>query len=63
MGYVTSFRVSCERLHDFNGEMEVYAKEIYNRFNEKRKMIDAQKADVEDLRFLENLENEIKNKE
>ena len=43
--------------------MEVYAKEIYNRFNEKRKMIDAQKADVEDLRFLENLENEIKNKE
>nr|WP_297652881.1 hypothetical protein [uncultured Prevotella sp.] len=43
--------------------MEAYAKEIYNRFNEKRKVMDAQNADEEDLRFLENLENEIKNKE
>ena len=49
--------------HVSNGEMEAYAKEIYNRFDEKRKAIDAQKADEEDLRFLENLENEIKNKE
>jgi len=48
--------------HVSNSEMEAYAKEIYNRFNEKRKEIDAQKADEEDLRFLENLENEIKNK-
>lgn len=49
--------------HVSNGEMEVYVKEIYNRFDEKRKEIDAQKADGEDLHFLENLENEIKNKE
>ena len=49
--------------HVSNGEMEAYAKEIYNRFNEKRKVMDAQNADEEDLRFLENLENEIKNKE
>lgn len=49
--------------HVSNGEMEAYAKEIYNRFNEKRKALDAQKADEDDLRFLENLENEIKNKE
>ncbi len=48
--------------HVSNDEMEAYAKEIYNRFNEKRKKIDAQNADEEDLRFLENLENEIKNK-
>ena len=49
--------------HVSNGEMEAYTKEIYNRFDEKRKAIDAQKADEEDLRFLEDLENEIKNKE
>lgn len=45
-----------------NGEMEAYAKEVYCRFNERRKKMDAQNADEEDLRFLENLENEIKNK-
>ena len=45
-----------------NGEMEAYAKEVYCRFDERRKKMDAQNADEEDLRFLENLENEIKNK-
>lgn len=45
-----------------NGEMEAYAKEVYSRFDERRKKMDAQNADEEDLRFLENLENEIKNK-
>lgn len=49
--------------HVSNDEMETYAKEIYNRFNTKRKAIEAQQADEEDLKFLENLENEIKNKE
>ena len=43
-----------------NGEMEAYAKEVYCRFDERRKKMDAQNADEEDLRFLENLENEIK---
>lgn len=45
-----------------NGEMEAYAKEVYCRFDERRKKMDAQNADEEDLRFLENLENEIKNR-
>ena len=45
-----------------NGEMEAYAKEVYCRVDERRKKMDAQNADEEDLRFLENLENEIKNK-
>ena len=45
-----------------NGEMEAYAKEVYCRFDERRKKMDAQNADEEDLRCLENLENEIKNK-
>ena len=45
-----------------NGEMEAYAKDVYSRFDERRKKMDAQNADEEDLRFLENLENEIKNK-
>lgn len=45
-----------------NGEMEAYAKEVYCRFDERRKKMDAKNADEEDLRFLENLENEIKNK-
>lgn len=48
--------------HVSNGEMEAYAKEVYCRFDERRKKMDAQNADEEDLRFLENLENEIKNK-
>lgn len=42
--------------------MEAYAKDVYSRFDERRKKMDAQNADEEDLRFLENLENEIKNK-
>lgn len=49
--------------HVSNEEMEAYVKEMYNRFNAKRKVIDAQLADEEDLKFLENLENEIKKKE
>lgn len=49
--------------HVSNEEMEAYVKEIYNRFNAKRKAIDAQLADEEDLKFLEDLENEIKKKE
>ena len=48
--------------HVSNGEMEAYAKDVYSRFDERRKKMDAQNADEEDLRFLENLENEIKNK-
>lgn len=49
--------------HVSNEEMEAYVKEIYNRFNAKRKAIDAQLADEEDLKFLEYIENEIKKKE
>lgn len=49
--------------HVSNDEMETYVKEIYNRFNTKRKTIEAQEADEEDLRFLENIENEIKKQE
>ena len=45
-----------------NSEMEKYAKMVYEKFDSKRKQIEAESADVEDLKWLEDLQNSIKNK-
>ena len=45
-----------------NQEMEEYVRGIYNRFDSRRKSMEAQLADEEDLKLLEDLENEIKKK-
>lgn len=43
-----------------NQEMEEYARSLYEEFNARRKRIDAQMADEEDMKLLDDLENEIK---
>lgn len=43
-----------------NQEMEEYARSQYEEFNARRKRIDAQMADEEDMKLLDDLENEIK---
>ena len=43
-----------------NFEMEQYVKEVYSRFEEKRKQYQARLADDEDARYLDDLEQEIK---
>lgn len=45
-----------------NGDMEKRVKLVYERFDNKRKQIEAELADAEDLKWLENLQNKIKNK-
>ena len=40
--------------------MEEYARSQYEEFNARRKRIDAQMADEEDMKLLDDLENEIK---
>lgn len=45
-----------------NIEMEKYAKMIYDKFDSNRKRIEAKEADAEDLKWLEDLQNKIKNK-
>ena len=45
-----------------NNDMEKYVKMVYDKFNSKRKLIEAEDADAEDLKWLEDLQNKIKNK-
>ena len=45
-----------------NNDMEKYVKMVYDKFNSKRKQIEAENADAEDLKWLEDLQNKIKNK-
>ena len=45
-----------------NGDMEKHVKLVYDKFDSKRKQIEAELADVEDLKWLEDLQNKIKNK-
>ena len=45
-----------------NGDMEKYVRMVYDKFNSKRKLIEAEEADAEDLKWLEDLQNKIKNK-
>ena len=44
-----------------NGDMEKYVRMVYDKFNSKRKLIEAEEADAEDLKLLEDLQNKIKN--
>ena len=41
--------------------MEKYVRVVYDKFNSKRKQIEAEEADAEDLKLLEDLQNKIKN--
>ena len=45
-----------------NSDMEKYVRMVYDKFNSKRKQIEAENADAEDLKWLEDLQNKIKNK-
>lgn len=45
-----------------NAQMEKQVGEIYDDFNQRRKIADAQKADLEDLEQIEFLEKQIKNR-
>lgn len=45
-----------------NSDMEKYVRMVYDKFNRKRKLIEAEEADAEDLKWLEDLQNKIKNK-
>ena len=45
-----------------NSDMEKYVRMVYDKFNSKRKLIEAEDADAEDLKWLEDLQNKIKNK-
>ena len=47
----------------FNSDMEKYVRMVYDKFNSKRKLIEAEKADAEGHKWLENFQNKIKNKE
>ena len=42
-----------------NAEAEDIVKGIYDTFNAKRKQLDAQQADAEDIKMLEDLEKSI----
>ena len=48
--------------HVSNQEMEEYVRSVYAKFDAKRKTYDAALADEEDMKLLDSLENEIKNK-
>lgn len=45
-----------------NFDMETYVREVYARFDDKRKHYEAVLADEEDIKYLEDLENVIKKK-
>ena len=45
-----------------NAEMEKYARMVYDKFDNRRKLREAEEADAEDLKWLEDLQNKIKNK-
>lgn len=42
-----------------NNQMETYVAKVYEQFNARRKAIEAQEADAEDIRILEQLESQI----
>ena len=44
-----------------NSDMEKHVRMVYDKFNSKRKLIEAEEADAEDLKLLEDLQNKIKN--
>ncbi|MBQ0046794.1 MAG: virulence RhuM family protein [Prevotellaceae bacterium] len=44
-----------------NAQMEDYVREVYGQFDKKRKEYEAQLADEEDMKLLDDLEDEIKN--
>ena len=46
-----------------NYEAEETAKQVYDVFNSKRKQVEAQTADADDLKMLEDLEQSLKNKQ
>lgn len=46
-----------------NFDMEQYVKEVYERFDTKRKRYEATLADEEDLKYLEDIKNKIKKKD
>lgn len=43
-----------------NSQMEEYVRSVYEKFDAKRKAYEAQLADEEDMKFLDDLENDIK---
>ena len=45
-----------------NADMEEYVRSIYEKFDAKRKAYEAQFADEEDMKLLDDLENDIKNR-
>ena len=45
-----------------NSDMEHYVRVVYEKFDSKRKQIEAEEADAEDLKWLGDLQNRIKNK-
>ena len=45
-----------------NSDMEKFVRVVFDKFNSKRKQIEAEEADAEDLKWLEDLQNKIKNK-
>ena len=42
--------------------MEKYARMVYDKFDNRRKLREAEEADAEDLKWLEDLQNRIKDK-
>lgn len=42
-----------------NAKMESYARNVYATFDAKRKQIEAQQADADDMKLLEDLERRI----
>ena len=45
-----------------SAEMEKYARMVYDKFDNRRKLREAEEADAEDLKWLEDLQNRIKDK-
>ena len=45
-----------------SAEMEKYARMVYDKFDNRRKLREAEEADAEDLKWLEDLQNRINNK-
>lgn len=43
-----------------NDEMEAYVRQIYASYDNRRRQLDAQKADADDLKMLEDLERKVK---
>ena len=45
-----------------NAQMEEYVRSVYEKFDGKRKAYEAQLADEEDMKLLDDLEDEVKNR-